>query len=299
MLSIIIPVYTGWPQTRKCLEALRRSRCREFVACVVNHGPDDAVAQGVRDYPEVVHLRGASSLWWAGATNVGIRHALEQGADRVMFLNHDCYVGQDTIGLLLEQAQAHQGAIIAPVQREEGSGRPLVIAPEECLWLGFADGRQGPATVSQEMQRQRLLPVSLIRGGRGVVVPAGVFARVGLLDEENLPHYYADHDFFLRCRGEGVGLFVDVATEVFIDNSQTSLAWRPENLTVARFIRSLREPRSHRNMRDLRMLFRKHYPLPALSWVGFGLSIIRYLLVYGVKRMNKVLSRSGGGVAAL
>ncbi len=289
MLHIIIPVYAGWPQTRRCLDALRRSRCREFVVCVVDHGPDDVIGQGLKEYPEVVHLRGDSSLWWAGATNIGLRYALDRRAERIMLLNHDSYVGLETIGRLLGQCREKETAIIAPVQREDESGRILLIAPRECLWLGFADGRRGPTTINTGMKEARVLPVSLIRGGRGVVITAGIFKQVGLLDEENLPHYYADHDFFLRCRKMGIPLYVDVDTEVFIDNRQTTLAWKPENLTLRDFIKSFSERRSHRNMRDLRMLFRKHYPVPWLSWVGFWLSMLRYVLVYSGKRIQRVL----------
>lgn len=289
MLHIVIPVYSGWDQLEKCLNALEQGTFQDFTVIVVDHSPPDTRVKKPASHRKVIRLRAESSLWWAGATNRGIEYALARQAERIMLLNHDCYVGRETLSTLMEHSKRKKGAIIAPVQKEDSSGRILLIAPEECIWLGFADGRQGPLTIPPDTGGEKLLAASLVRGGRGVVIPGEIFQKLGLLDEDNLPHYYADHDFFVRCQRAAVPLYTALDADVFIDNQQTSLALKPEELTLGEFIRSFASRRSHRNMADLRMFFYKHYPLRSLYLLGFFLSVLRYTAVYAGKRIKKMI----------
>ena len=139
------------------------------------------------------------------------------------------------------------------------------------------------------MAKQELLPVDLIGGGRGVILSSASFARLGLFDASAFPHYYADHDFYLRARRQGIPLYVATRAYVDIDDSHTSLANRPEALTLRKFIHSLRSTQSHRNLRDITTLFRRHYPIPRLYLIGVMLYTGRYLLVYLIKRSKFLL----------
>jgi hypothetical protein len=174
-------------------------------------------------------------------------------------------------------------AIIAPVQRDASTGKWSSICPNENLLLGFATLR-GPITVTNHMRKQQLLPTRLIGGGRGVLIPARVFTHVGLLDEKNLPHYYADHDFFFRCRKAGIPLLVSIDAEVSIDATRTSMAQRIEEFNWSEFQKTLTSTRSHRNIKQIRALFKKHYPIPALYFIGVWFFVARYIGVYLFKR---------------
>lgn len=293
-LSIIITDFNGYAQTRRCLAALRASRYRDFTVLVVDHGTTDETRTGLAaDFPEVVRIEGSPELWWTGATNLGIRHALERGADRIMLLNNDCYVAPETIGILLELAHANPAAIIAPVQRDWQSGRVTAISPRSRFLLGFPTV-PGPRRLTSAMQAKDLLPVKLIGGGRGVIIPALVFTQLGLFDEEQLPHYGADHDFYLRARRQHIPLYVATRAFVDVDNTRTTLADNPGALSLGEFLHSLRSIRSHRNLQDVTALFRKHYPIPRLHLLGVALYTGRYLLVYLVKR-TLFLLRGGLG----
>lgn len=283
-LQLIITDFNGYAQTRRCLEALRASRYRDFTVLVVDHGTTDETRAGLAaEFPEVIRISGSPELWWTGATNLGIRSALERGADRFMLLNNDCYVTPEAIGTLVEQAFAHPEAIIAPVQRDWHSGRVTAISPRSWFLLGFPTV-PGPRQLTATMIGRELLPVTLIGGGRGVIIPASLFTKLGLFDEEHLPHYWADHDFYLCARRHDIPLYVATRAFVDIDNTRTTLADNPGMLSPAEFLHSLRSIRSHRNMRDVTALFRKHYPIPSLYPLGVALYTGRYLAVYLIKR---------------
>ncbi len=288
-LYLVIADFNGCDQTRRCLQALRASHCQDFTILVVDHGTDGQTREMLaHECPAAIRVAGSPDDWWTGATNLGIRAALACEASAVMLLNNDCYVTPKTIGTLLELAQDQPDAIIAPIQRDWRSGEITCISPRSHFLLGFPTV-PGPRRLTPAMAAQPLLPARLIGGGRGAILPAGVLARLGLFDAETLPHYWADHDFYLRARRLGIPLNIATRAFVDIDSTRTTSADRPETLSWSAFRRTLYDTRSHRNIRDVAALFRKHYPIPGLHPLGVALYTGRYLLVYLVKRAGYLL----------
>ena len=242
-MYVIVTDFNGYAQTRRCLEALSASRFRDFTVLVVDHGTIDESRAGlVAEFPEVIRISGSPELWWTGATNLGIRAALDRGADRVMLLNNDCYVTPEAIGMLVDR-RSRTRKPSAPVQRDWHSGQVTCISPQSWFLIGFPT-LGGPTRLTPAMTAKALLPVKLIVGGRGVIIPSSVFTLLGLFDEEQLPHYGSDHDFYLRARRHGIPLYVATRAFVNIDNTRTTLADNPGTLSPAEFLHSLRSIRS-------------------------------------------------------
>ena len=287
---IVITDFNGWAQTKTCLQRLRESDYQDFAVIVVDHGTSDETAEGLSNFPGIIRVHAEADLWWTGATNVGIRKALELGAGQIMLLNNDCYVDPSTIGELVNASRTSAGQVIAPVQLDAETGETLVARVSTCFTLGF------PTFVLPYMKKvppdgSGILATRLIVGGRGVVIPAGVFDAVGLFDEDALPHYAADHDFYLRCREQGIGLFVATRASVAIDNTRTTAARNLGDMKWREFKDSLREPRSHRNVATLVTLFKRHYPIRPLFFVGVFLNLVRYLLSYVLLRILRLVRR--------
>ncbi len=279
-LFIVIPVLNGWEYTNHCLEFIEKSNFKNFTVIVVDHGSTDETATALpRYYPNVTHLQGDSTLWWAGATNLGIRYAIAHGATWIMLLNNDCYVTPETLDILMTHVQETGESIIAPLQRSMVNQQLLANRATTCFLLGFPT-IQRTWPYRHRLGEHRLVSTQLILGGRGVIIPTSVFNTVGLLDEQSLPHYGADHDFYLRCGSHKIPLYIAADAVVSIDNSKTTLADNPGHLELRGFIETLRSRRSHRNLRDLSTLFRKHYPIKPLYLIGVALNIMRYILKY-------------------
>ena len=291
-LHIVIPVFNGWEQTEICLNALRASSYRDYEIIIVDHGSTDATKKALpTQYPEVVHVLGEPTLWWTGATNLGIRTATDRGAGTIMLLNNDCYVTPETIERLMAHGQRARGAIIAPVQRDYLSKHVLCTTATTCFLLGFPTVIP-PGGARDHLGKEQLLPTNLILGGRGVMIPADVFQRVGMLDEVHLPHYGSDNDFYLRCREAGISLFIAPDSAVEMDQRTTTQASTLGQMDFRKFLNTLTDRRSHRNLRDLTALFKRHYPIKGLHHIGVTLNLLRYFLMFGWERMRCALKLS-------
>jgi GT2 family glycosyltransferase len=208
-----------------------------------------------------------------------------------MLLNNDCYVTPETIGTLVRLWRDRPDSIIAPVQRDWRTGEVLCIAPRSLFLLGFPTWI-GPRALTAEIRSRELLPVGLICGGRGVILSRAVLEANGLFDEERLPHYGADHDFYLRARKRGIALYTATPAIVDIDHTRTSLANDPGRLTVRDFLDTLQSARSHRNIPHMTQLFRLHYPVKHLHMIGVALYTARYVTLYALRRIRMLVMRA-------
>lgn len=293
MMYVVIVDFNGWQYTRSCLESLSTGRGVDFGIIVVDHGTtDETRSMLAARFPQVVHLAGSPTLWWAGATNLGVREAVKRGADSILLLNNDCTVAPDTISVLKARLDESENAIVAAIPANDGERRSLIL-PTTCFLLGFPT-IYWPWNLRFLTGRRKLIATPLIAGGRAALVPATVFERVGMFDEEHLPHYGADHDFYLRCRSRGVPLYLAPEAKVYVDNTRTSAANDPGRLGLRGFIDTLTDRHSHRNLKDLAALFRRHYPIKSLYLVGLTLNFVRYTLLYLFKRPLFLIRRGEG-----
>src|SRR4051794_27428093 len=100
-VAVVVPVHGRWPLTARFLESFRRVAYGRYQVVVVDDGsPDDTPERLATDFPEVTVLRGDGRLWWAGATNRGVRHALKRGFHYVLTVNNDVTVHPDFLGRL-------------------------------------------------------------------------------------------------------------------------------------------------------------------------------------------------------
>ena len=288
-IYIIIPVFDGWKETKTCLDALRASSYRDLEIVLVNHGTNVEIKEALTaQYPEVLQIMGDPSMWWAGATNFGIRTAISHGAKKIMLLNHDCYVEAETIQRLVAHADQAGEAIIAPLPYDYFTKRLIAMTATTCFLFGFPTVT--PHAKTELIGKQELVPTRLILGGRGALVPSSIFERFGLFDETNLPSYYSDHDFYLRCRSRGVPLLMAADARVYVDDTRTSIAAKFDDMGFRQFLQTLVTPRSHRNIRDLTALFKLHYPIKGRHHIGVALNVIRYFMLYCWKRLKRIVN---------
>jgi GT2 family glycosyltransferase len=106
-VSIILLNWNQPEFTLACLASLGRLDYESFDVVVVDNGSEDGSPSLIREqFPSITLLENARNLGFAAGNNVGIRHALDRGADYVMLLNNDTEVAPNLVRELVQVAEA-------------------------------------------------------------------------------------------------------------------------------------------------------------------------------------------------
>ena len=193
LLTVVLS-YNGREDTLACLESLRG-----IETVVVDNGSADGSADAVAQrHPEVELIRTGVNLGFAGGNNVGIRRALDRGADWVLLLNNDA-TAEPGLGAALEAAAAARpdaGVLACKV----------LFAGSDRLWYAGASfdgllGRSRHVGFGDPDAPGRLADVERATG-TGMAVSRAAIEAAGLLDEE-LFLYAEDLEWCLRIREAG------------------------------------------------------------------------------------------------
>jgi GT2 family glycosyltransferase len=211
MIYIIIPVHNRKEFTRNCLISLRQQTYKDFKVVVIDDGSIDGTEEMLtNEFPEVYIIKGDGNLWWTAATNLGVRYALENNADYILTLNNDTIVTEDFLEKMVYWASKTPKSLLGafaldankPVYGGEiinwkwGNSKFLLdILPKE-QWYGLHEVTHFP--------------------GRGLLIPAEVFSKVGLYDEKHFPHYAADYDFTHRAIRAGYKVYCNYDAKLLI-----------------------------------------------------------------------------------
>lgn len=123
----IIITYNGMKWYDRCFGSLRRSSIPVTPVVIDNASSDGSVAYIRERFPESVIFEEKENLGFAKANNIGMRYALDYGADYVLLLNQDAWLVQDDcIAHLIEIAERNsEFAILSPMQLY-GGGNQIV-----------------------------------------------------------------------------------------------------------------------------------------------------------------------------
>lgn len=105
MVYIIILNWNGWQDSTECIESCRKLSYSNFRILIVDNGSTDGSESILRErFPELEIIQTGANLGFAGGNNVGIRYALEHGADYVWLLNNDTIADPDALTQLVNVA---------------------------------------------------------------------------------------------------------------------------------------------------------------------------------------------------
>jgi GT2 family glycosyltransferase len=248
----VIPVHNRVGQTLRCLRSLAAGTV-PVTAVVVDDGSTDGTAAAVaRDHPGAIVLHGDGHLWWAGATNLGVEHALARAADYVLTLNNDGVLAPTAVEVLLELEHS-SGPALRCSQRHHLDRPDRVADPGVVFdWDLPAGYRRLPPA------RGEPVPVDAT-GANSMLVPRRCFEEIGLFEAEKLPQCWADWDFQLRAKAGGWSLYTVPASVLFEDRS-TLGPRRARRMSLPDAIRLLTSRRSPCYPAFTWRFFRRHAP---------------------------------------
>jgi GT2 family glycosyltransferase len=197
----VTAVVLSWNGREDTLACLRTLEGEAVDVIVVDNASEDGTAEAVTGF-EVI--RNDRNLGYAGGMNVGIRRALERGADAVLLLNNDVEVEPGAIEALV--AAAHGvGAVCPVIVFSDAPGRIWYSGARFDARRGY-NGRHQTDEPARQRETERVC-------GAAVLIPREILEGVGAFDE-GLFAYVEDADWSLRAREDGNRLVVEPRSRV-------------------------------------------------------------------------------------
>ena len=195
---IVIPVHNRREVTLYCLEQLQALVTRkEWKVCVIDDGSTDGTTQAILEkFPETTLLAGDGNLFWTGAMELGMRHAIAEGASCCVWLNDDLTLGEKAIEQVCALAMERQAVVC---------GQGVIDLENGTQWFFPAVFRGRCELTSAEIDPNSISPVAVDTcRGNLVAIPKSVIDRIGYPDGRNIPHLGGDSDYGLRATAAGI-----------------------------------------------------------------------------------------------
>lgn len=226
-IFIIILHYNGFEDLKKCLETLPRLSVKDcqIQTLVVDNGSKPRVLADLKVFLKQntgsngLHLQNlrlienGRNLGFAKGNNVGIKLALNDGADYILLLNNDTKIEMNFLESLLK--------LDAPIASPIVKFREFKDKPKLMFDLGgfvnWWTGRTYHLNAYKEdlkgFKKRFFLEADYV-AGCCMLIKREVFERIGLLDEKYFI-YFEDVDFCITAKKHGFKVIVDLKSVIY------------------------------------------------------------------------------------
>ena len=212
-VAIIVLNWNGKTDTLECLESLRGLEYTNYEIVTVDQnssdGSRDAIASG---FPDVTLICNDDNLGFAEGNNVGIRYALDAGAQYVALLNNDTTVEPNFVRAFVDAAKVDPDFdVFGPkivFHRDPNviwaAGSAINWRLGICKQRGFGEDDRGQYDTPTEVNALT---------GCAMMIRRDVFETIGLLDKRYFI-YYEETDWCARAQKAGFRLLYVPGTVV-------------------------------------------------------------------------------------
>lgn len=187
--------------TLECLDSLKKNTYVNYSVFELDIDPEEGSVDAIRNiHPDVEITQLIKNLGYAGNNNIGIRAALEKGADWILLLNEDTILHSDCLTQLVEAGESDSRI---------GIVGPMVYHHNEPGVIQSAGGKLGPHWESLHLAQneretgQFTAPheVDWI-SGCAIMVRRALIEQVGELDERYFL-YWEETEWCIRATRKG------------------------------------------------------------------------------------------------
>lgn len=221
MTDIIIPVYNGIEETRRCIESVIR-----HTDLSVNHlyliddaSPDGAVVPMLEKYASgnsgITLIKNKRNLGFPGTVNTGIKASTHD----VLLLNSDTIVTRNWLNKIVECAYSSEEiATVTPLSNAATLASVPYMCVDNKLPEGYSIDRMGFLVESVSIKKYPRVPVGV---GFCFFIKRSVIDVVGLLDEEAYERGYGEENDFCH-RATILGYAHVLCDDTFVYHSGTA-----------------------------------------------------------------------------
>lgn len=197
---LVVAVVLNWnavEETIECVNSLLNSSYKNLQIVIVdNFSTDDSIKVIKKTFPTIKLICNSFNNGYAGGNNLGIKWALNLGADYILILNNDVTVDFSMVGVLVESVEKNEkiGLISGKVFYKDNTNRIFSGAGRFIKWR--CTGVNRGTTFRRFYSHNRECSVNYISGVL-FLARSEVFRKVGLLDEKYFM-YFEDLEFSFR-----------------------------------------------------------------------------------------------------
>jgi GT2 family glycosyltransferase len=211
LVYVIVLTWNQYLLTAKCIHSLLDVDYPNLRIIVVDNGSkDDTVMLLTEEFGQKIEiLINETNLGYAGGNNVGIRHALQCGAEYIMVLNNDTFVSPDFLKPLLRtlQSNIYIGAVTPKIYFAEQPNMIWAAGGRINFWAGKTGSRgRGSIDIGQFDRSQEVDYTT----GCCFLAPRNVFEQIGVFNESYFA-YFEDTDWSMRVRKSGLKIWYEPA----------------------------------------------------------------------------------------
>jgi GT2 family glycosyltransferase len=265
-VAAIIPTFNRKDKLCRFLDLILAQTYPNLQIIVVDSSSSDGTANLVQNrFPKVTLVQVSDREYWSGATNAGVKVALDRQVDFVLTINDDAIIEPFHISRLVDLAERHQLSILG--------NRIDYFTPKDLVWslgtysdwgtdrfLKIAYNDIALSDIPAEILDRELIPVDALPGN-SVLIRATVFRQVGLYNDRFCPHYHGDSEFIMRAKKAGIEAWLSPRI-VSINDFSNAQKQLPEAMTVANLKYIFFSPKSHLFMLPIFYLIWQYCPRP-------------------------------------
>jgi GT2 family glycosyltransferase len=220
----IVLAYNGIDLTLECLDTLRAQDYPNLHLLVVDNASTDGTAAILRTQaPDVEVLISGENLGYAGGNNLGMRHALEHGADLLFLVNNDTRLEPHCVAALVDEIQKPPACgAVGPMVYTWDNWETISSAGGKVDWAAADAINVGAGETDQGQYPARRVDFV---NGCGILVSKIAIERVGLIDERFFM-YWEETDWCVRMHEAGLDVRFQPAARM---QHKAPLTWEQQS----------------------------------------------------------------------
>ena len=271
-LTVIIPTYNRKNYLSRLLAQLQNQVLRKVemsIIAVVDGSSDGTLEMLESEFPEVSILQGNGHWWWTKSINEGCKFALKNKSDTVLLMNDDTEIDEKYMETLLNNAEQQPEAIIGSLNITRTKPHKIYFSGvKHITWWKAKSARYHHIFAPYDNHLTGLHP-SILLMGRGMLIPASVFEKIGFFDEKSFPQYKADLDFVLTAHENNIKTFISWDAIVYSHLELTGKGVTYKKQSFFTFLKSFFQENSMTNLVHSFRYYRKHCPFYLLFFSFF------------------------------
>ena len=210
LIYSIVVTYNGAKWVEKCFDSLINSIYKTKILAIDNYSTDNTLDLIRKLFPQVDVIETGNNLGFGKANNIGLKIALELGADYVFLLNQDAWIEPNTIKNLIDFQNANnQFGIVSPIQLN-GNGDKLDNNFAKYISL------KNISEINQSIEQKILFEEANFANAAAWLISLNCLNKVGGFDPLFL-HYGEDRDYCNRALYLGFKIGILYNVNIFHD----------------------------------------------------------------------------------